>query len=91
MSDANVGIYEGYIWKKIDESRHTYLHCTSVENYLLNLLGNVELRDILSPFINQMSNLLSKPACRLIDPISIDYNYIEVSNGYGFNISQKDS
>ena len=68
----------GRVYKKIPEATYTYIYCTSVKDYLLNLLGNVEAADVIAPHVTQLRTLLSEPACRLIKPIEIDYNFIEI-------------
>ena len=37
----------------------------------------------------QLSTLLSEPACRLIKPIEIDYNFMEVEDQHLFDIAGK--
>ena len=64
---------------------HIYL-LHKCKNYLLNLLGNFEIADIITPHITQLTSLLSEPACRLADPIKVDCNFIEVSDGFCFDI-----
>ena len=76
----------GCVYKKIPEATYTYIYCTSVKDYLLNLLGNVEVADLIAPDVTQLTTLLSEPACRLIKPIEIDYNFIEVEHQYLFDI-----
>ena len=39
--------------------------------------------------MTQLTTLLSKPACRLIKPIEIDYNFTEVENQYLSDIAGK--
>ena len=77
------------VCKNIPEAMYTYIHCTSVKDYLLNLLGNVEVADLIAPHVTQLSALLSEPACRLIKLIEIDYNFIEVEDQYLFDIAGK--
>ena len=79
----------GRVYKKIPEATYTYIYCTSVKDYLLNLLGNVEVADLIAPHVTQLTTLLSEPACRLIKPIEIDYNFIEVERQYLFDIAGK--
>ena len=71
------------------EATYTYIYCTSVKDYLLNLLGNVEVADLIAPHVTQLTTLLSEPACRLIKPIEIDYSFIEVKHQYLFDIAGK--
>ena len=56
---------------------------------MLNLLGNFEIADTITPLITQLTSLLSEPACPLLEPIKIDYNFIEVSDGFCFDIEGK--
>ena len=79
----------GRVYKKIPEATYTYIYCTSVKDYLLNLLGNVEVADLIASHVTQLTTLLSEPACRLIKPIEIDYNFIEVENQYLSDIAGK--
>ena len=52
------------------------------EIYLLTYL----LTDLLTYLL---TSLLSKPACRLLEPIKIDYNFIEVSDRFYLDIEEK--
>ena len=79
----------GRVYKKILEATYTYICCTSVKDYLLNLLTNVEVADLIALHVTQLTTLLSEPACRLIKPIEIDYNFIEVEDQYLFDIAGK--
>ena len=79
----------GRVYKKIPEATYTYIYCTSAKDYLLNLLGNVEVADLIAPHVTQLRTLLSEPACRLIKPIEIDYNFIEVEHQCLFEIAGK--
>ena len=79
----------GRVFKKIPEATYTYIYCTSVKDYLLNLLGNVEVVDLIDLHVQQLTTLLSEPACRLIKPIEIDYNFTEMEDQYLFDIADK--
>ena len=47
------------------------------------------MADLIPPHVTQLSALLSELACRLIKPIGIDYNFIEVEDQYLFDIAGK--
>ena len=83
-----IDILLGHVYKKIPESTYTYIYCTSVKDYLLNWLRNVEVADLIT-HVTQLSALLSVPACRPIKPIEIDYSFIEMDNQYLFDIAGK--
>ena len=71
MKSNNYGLHDGCIYKKLEECEYTYIYCTSVKNYLLNLLGNFEIADIITPHITHLTSLLSEPGCRLLGPIKL--------------------
>ena len=79
----------GRVYKKTPEATYTYIYCTSVKDYLLNLLGNVEVADLIASHVTQLTKLLSEPVCRLIKPIEINYNFIEVEDQCLFDIAGK--
>ena len=60
-----------------------------MKDYLLHLLANVEVADLIAPHVTQLTTLLSESACRLIKPIEIDYNFIEVEHQYLFDVAGK--
>ena len=47
------------------------------------------MADIITPHITQLTSLLSESACRSLKPIKIDCNFIEVSDGFCFDIEGK--
>ena len=79
----------GRVYKKIPEATYTYIYCTSVKDYLLNLLGIVEVADLSALHVTQLTTLLSELACRLSEPIEIDYNFTDVEDQYLFDIAGK--
>ena len=90
MEAKNYGIYRGRIYRKCDEAKHTMVFCCSVETFLLSILSNPNVADVVTPFVRLLTELLSKPACRLIKPIVIDFNFIEVlPDGFCFDIAKK--
>ena len=89
MKSNNYGLHDGCIYKTLEECEYTYTYCTSVKNYLLNLLSNFEIVDIITPHITQLTSLLSETACRLLEPIKIDHNFIEANDWFCFDIEGK--
>ena len=68
MVDRGYGLCDGAVYKKIPESTYTYVHCSSVKNFLLKMLGSTEIADVIATLIVPITNLLSEPSCRLIKP-----------------------
>ena len=90
MIDHSYGIFDGAVYKKVPLAMFTYLHCSTAKDYLLNMLGSMEIADVIACHISQLTTLLSEPACRIIKPIVVDFNFIEVKPaGYCFNIAEK--
>ena len=90
MHQSNYALHDGCVYRKVPESKYTYSYCVTVKVYLLNLLGNVEIADVIAPFLQMLTGLLSEPACRLIAPIKVEYNFIEVQPyGTCFDIERK--
>ena len=90
MQAKGYGLYRGRIFRKAEDAIHTMVFCCSVETFLLAILSNQNVADLLTPYVGMLTKLLSKSACRLIKPISIDFNFIEVQpNGMCFDIMNK--
>jgi len=90
MSDNNFGLFDGSVYKKAPGAVYTYVFCSSVKVFLMNLLGNPEIAEEIVSFVSTMTALLSEPSCKLIAPIKMDYNFIEVlPAGNCFNIEMK--
>ena len=90
MAKKGYALCDGYIYKKVPEAVHTYVYCSTVQDFLMFSLSNPEIADVLTQYVSTVTNLLSNPSCRLIDPITIDFNLIEcLPYGTCFNIAEK--
>jgi len=78
MNQFNFGLFDGSVYKKAPESKFTFVYCSSVHDFIHHIMGNAEVADAISSFAGQIIGLLSVKACRLIRPIVINYNFIEV-------------
>ena len=47
------------------------------------------MADLIAVHVTELTTLLSEPASRLIKPMEIDYNFIEVEDQYLFDIAGK--
>ena len=83
-------IHDGSVFKKVRESKFTYVYFSPVKQFLMRTLGNPEIADQIHAYIPSMTQYLSEKSCRLIQPITIDFNFIEcLPAGYCFNITEK--
>ena len=90
MKKYTYGIFDGAIYKKAPGAAFTYVHCSSVYDFLHHILGNAEIAEHIAPHITQLTSMLTPKSSRLIEPISMDYNFIEVQpKFYCFDIRKK--
>lgn len=90
MIRFNYGIYDGSIFKKAPAAKYTYVYSSSVYDFIHFILGSPAVADQIVSHVQPLINLLSVSSCRIIKPIVIDYNFIEVTPfGTCFNIKEK--
>ncbi|XP_066933575.1 uncharacterized protein [Clytia hemisphaerica] len=90
MNQFDYALFDGFVYKKVPEARYPFVFCSSVHNFIHFVLGNSEMADQIVQHVTQIINLLSESACRIIKPLQIDYNFIEVTPyGTCFNIREK--
>ena len=89
MADENCKLHKGFIYKFIPESTKTYTFYKSVKDYVMRIMGNADVADVLANQAYPVTRLLSEPSCRVISQLKIDYNFIEVLKGQFFNIEKK--
>lgn len=90
METHNFGIYDGAIYKKIKSAEFTYVFTSSVKDFIYHILGNPEVANQICSYTTKIIELLSEKSSRIIHPITLDYNFVEVlPAGYCFNIEKK--
>lgn len=90
MKRKNYALCDGRVYKKAPESMFTYAYCNTVEKFLNASLANSEMANVLTPVLSKVTSLLENPFCRIIKPITIIHNIIEVlPAGTCFVISKK--
>lgn len=90
MTTFSYGLHDGSIFKKVKESKFTYVYFSTIKHFLLKTLGNPEVAEQIHNYVPQLTTFLSEKSCRLIEPILLDFNFIECQpTGYCFNISEK--
>ena len=90
MTRHSFGLRDGSIFIKPPDAKFTFVFVCSVRTFLLTIVGNPEIADQIANYVNPISNLLEEPACRLLKPLDIDFNYIEVlPEGTLFDIAGK--
>lgn len=90
MVNTGYSICQGIVYKKIKESQFTSIYYGSVKKYLMRAISDLELANVIVPHLSTIENLLSDPDCRIIKPLKINHNLIEVlPAGTCFRISSK--
>ena len=90
MDHFDLGIYDGCIYRKPPEAKFTFVFCSSVSSFVHYVLGNKEIANAIAGQISNIIALLSVPSCRLLKPLEMNFNYIEVlPYGTVFNIEKK--
>lgn len=90
MTDQKCKMFDGEIYKKVKDGKYTYIFYKTLNSYVMGLLSDVQVADVLVPHINQILSLLSDPDCGMVNQLVIDYNFIECQPlGYCFNIPEK--
>ena len=78
MDKKKYALCQGYIYKKVPEGMHTYVYCSTVKDFLLYSMANHEVAEVVTGCLSNITYLLSQPSCRLVKPLKIDFNLIEV-------------
>ena len=90
MEQMSYALYDGSVYKKPKESKYIYVYCSDIHAFVHHILGNSEVADAIVSYVSPIIGLLSVKSCRLILPIQLDYNFIEVlPYGTCFNIQKK--
>lgn len=90
MKSKGYALYRGEVYKRAPEAKYTYVYCSTVKQFVMASLSNPQIADAVAQHIEQINKLLSDPACKMIKPLVIDYNYIEVlPKGTCFDIAGK--
>ena len=78
MTKTHYGLRKGEIYRKLLETTYTYVYCSSIRNYVVSLMNDIRIADVIGPIYNQVISWMSEPLFKNKNPIEIDYNYIEV-------------
>ena len=89
MQRKNCLLYQGNVYRKIPESTCTYAFYKTPESYLMGSLSNPNVSNNVTMYVFPITKLLSNSSCRIIENIKIDFNFIEVNDGWFFDIENK--
>ena len=90
MEQFQFGMFDGSVYEKATEASFTYVHYSSVRTFIHHILDNNEVDDQIAVYVHPIIALLSERSCKIISPLVLDFNFIEVlPKGYCFNIERK--
>ena len=89
MKKLGYALYRGEVFKKVGPSKYTFQHCCTVRK-LLSLLGNSEhFKETIIKHLNKLDSILGDPESEFPRQLKINYDLIEVSDGFCFSISER--
>ena len=90
MNENQYTLIDGDVYKKLCESKYTYIYCSTPRQLLVSMMVDIQVADILYPFIDKISSFMEEKGCKFIRSMAIDHNFIEVlPYGTCFDISNK--
>jgi len=78
MTEENCILHKGFVYKFIPESKRSFTYYKPVKDYVMKILGNPLVADVVANHAYEVTRLISEPSCRIIKQLKIDYNFIEV-------------
>ena len=89
MKTLDYALYKGKIYKKCEGSKYTYSYKCDVKAFVNSIAANESFKSRLIRDMKRVIDLLSDSDCELIRPISVDYNLIEVNQGYCWSVEER--
>ena len=81
-------LYRGTIYRKCEGAIYSYSYKCDVKSFVNSLAAN-ELFKARLLKMKKVIDLLADPDCEVIRPIIVDYNLIEVNDGYCWSVSER--
>ena len=89
MKTLDYALYKGKVYKKCEDAKYTYSYKCDVKAFVNSLAANKSFKSRLIRDMKRVIDLLSDSDCELIRPITLDYNLIEVNQGYCWSIEER--
>ena len=90
MEKRGYSLYKGEVYKKVQSSKYTFKHCCTVKKFLSLLCTNECFKETIVKHLNKLDSLLSDRECELGKQLKINYDLIEVLDGWCFSISKRE-
>jgi len=90
MKKLGYSLYKGEVYKKVQSSKYTFKHCCTVKKFL-SVLGTSEcFKETTVKHLNKLDNLLSDRESEFGKQLKINYDLIEVLDGWCFSRSRRE-
>ena len=90
MNRLGYASYRGKVYKKDSRSKYSYSYKCEARAFVNTLATNEFFKSRLIREIKKVSDLLADPYCELFAPLTVDYDLIEVNNGWCWSIKRRD-
>ena len=89
MRKLGYAVHHGEVFRKNPTAKFTFEHSCTVKKFLSVLCNNERIKNVIVPHFSKLESMLADPECEFTRPIRINYDLIEVSNGWCFSISKR--
>ena len=89
MKKLGYALYGGKVYKKCERAKYSYWYKCEMEAFINSLAANETFKDRLLKDMRKVSEIFSNPHCKVIRPLCVDYNLIEVNDGQSWSIMDR--
>ena len=89
MRRLDYALYRGTVYRKCEGAVYSYSYKCDVKAFVNSLAANESFKARLLKEMRKVIDLLADPDCEVIRPIIVDYNLIEVNDGYCWSVSER--
>lgn len=90
MEKLGYSLYKGEVYKKVQSSKYTFSHCCTVKRFLSVLGTNESYKETIVKHLHKLDSLLSDSESEFGKQMQIDFDLIEVSDGWCFSLSRRE-
>ena len=89
MRRRDYALYRGTVYRKCEVAIYSYSYKCGVKAIVNSLAANESVKARLLKETKKVIDLLADPDYEVIRPIVVDYNLIEVNDGYCWSVSER--
>ena len=89
MGKLGYAMYCGEVFKRVTPSKYTYQHCCSLTKFLSLLGNNDQFKNSIVNHLSKLVEILGNRECEFMRQLRINYDLIEVNEGWCLSISQR--